>query len=545
MSDAVVIGAGPNGLVAANLLADAGWTVDVLERAEHPGGAVRSDHGLDPAYTHDLFSSFYPLAVASPVIQALGLERHGLSWSHAAAVLAHPMLDGSCAVLHRDSGHGTTGIDGACTPADQQKWQDLADLWTRLDPWLVNALFAPFPPVHAAAHLAARLGARDGLRMARFATLPVRRLIQEQDFEEPGPGLLLAGCALHADLLPDAPGSAAFGWLMAMLGQQHGWPVPEGGSSSLTTALVRRLHDRGGTIHCRTQAREIVVRSGRAVAVRTDQGELAVRHAVLAAIPATALYGGLIDWQYLPDGMRRAMRRFHWDLSTIKVDWALSGPIPWKAPEAATAGTVHVGADLNELSDYALQTATGRIPARPFGLLGQMTTADPTRSPRGTESAWMYTHVPQQVTEDLGPDQLTGRWDRAEEEAMADRMEEQVERFAPGFRARIQHRRVLSPHTLERLNCNLVGGAINGGTTNLHQQLIFRPTTSTGRPETPIRGLYLASSSAHPGGGVHGACGANAARAALRSQTATRRPAAVALSALQRHLLGEPDHGPL
>jgi len=539
MADAIVIGAGPNGLVAANVLADAGWAVEVFEAQAGPGGAVRSDRGVDPAFVSDVFSSFYPLAAASPAIRALELERFGLRWSHAPSVLAHPLPDGRCAVLRRGAAETAEGIAERFSAADGRAWQELSGLWQALDPHLLESLFAPFPPVKAGLALAARLRAAGGARAARFMALPVRRLAQEE-FAESAAGLLLAGCALHADLLPESAGSGVFGWLMAMLGQQYGWPVPVGGSANLTRALVERLESLGGLVRCDTRVREVIVREGKALGVRTQDGHAhRATKAILADVAATSLYGGLVGWEHLPSRARDDLRRFQWDFSTFKVDWALSEPIPWNAPEAADAGTVHLGADLNELSDYALQVATGRVPAHPFALLGQMTTADPSRSPAGTESAWAYTHVPQRIVEDLGPDGITGSWDAREAEALADRLEQQVERFAPGFRRRISGRRILTPATLESLDENLVGGALNGGTTAVHQQLFFRPVPGTGRPETPVRRLYLASASAHPGGGVHGACGANAARAALRGQAGG---AARVLTAAQRLLSGPATH---
>lgn len=231
---------------------------------------------------------------------------------------------------------------------------------------------------------------------------------------------------------------------------------------------------------------------------------------------APALYGDLVDSADLPPQVLADLRRFQWDFATFKVDWALDGSVPWQAPEAAGAGTVHLADGVDELTRFAAQVAMGQVPDRPFALFGQMTTADPTRSPEGTESAWAYTHVPHHIKGDAGDDGLTGSWDTKEQELMADRVERQVERFAPGFRSLIRSRRVLAPPTLQALNANLHGGAINGGTTALHQQLVFRPVPGTGRPETPVKGLYLASASAHPGGGVHGAPGSNAARAALR-----------------------------
>ncbi|WP_405915557.1 phytoene desaturase family protein [Streptomyces sp. NBC_00728] len=515
MPDAVVIGAGPNGLVAANLLADAGWSVEVVEAQDEPGGAVRHDRGVDPDFASDLFSAFYPLAAASPVLAGLHLEREGLTWSHAPKVLAHPLRDGRCAVLSRDLEETAASVE-AFAPGDGAAWKELREVWETLRAGILDALFTPFPPVRAGARLALRLRAAGGLRMARTMLLPVRRL-GEEEFRGEGGRLLLAGNALHADLAPEAAGSGGFGWLMSMLGQTYGFPVPTGGSGALTAALVRRLTRRGGAVRCGEQVTEVVVRGGRAVGVRTAGGEaVPARKAVLADVSAPALYGSLVAERHLPGQLLTDLKRFQWDFATFKVDWALNSPVPWSCPAAAQAGTVHLADGVDGLTRFAAQIAMGRVPDEPFALFGQMTTTDPSRSPQGTESAWAYTHVPHRVRGDAGNDGLTGSWDAREQETMADRVEAQVERYAPGFRGLIRARRVLAPPTLQSMDANLHGGAINGGTTALHQQFVFRPTPGTGRPETPVAGLYLASASAHPGGGVHGAPGANAARAALR-----------------------------
>ncbi|MFE2877334.1 phytoene desaturase family protein [Streptomyces roseus] len=516
MPDAVVIGAGPNGLVAANVLADAGWSVEVLEAQPEPGGAVRSDRGVHPDYVSDLFSAFYPLAAASPVLARLDLAAEGLRWSHAPSVLAHPLTDGRCAVLERRVEGTSAGLAGFAA-GDGDAWRDMYRVWSRIGPDLIQALFTPFPPVRPGLRLAAKLRAAGGLRLARKLALPVRRL-GEEEFAGEGGRLLLAGNALHADLAPEAAGSGGFGWLMSMLGQSHGFPVPVGGAGALTAALVSRLERRGGVLRCGQRVTSIVVRGGTAVGVRTEGGESVVaRRAVLADTSAPALYRELVGEEHLPSRLLRDLERFHWDFATFKVDWALTGPVPWTAPQAARAGTVHVADGVDGLTRFASQIAMGQVPDRPFTLFGQMTTADASRSPAGTESAWAYTHLPQHITSDAGPDRITGRWDTREQEAMADRVEAQVERFAPGFRELIAARRILAPTTLQALNENLHNGAINNGTTALHQQAVFRPTPGTGRPETPVKNLYIASAAAHPGGGVHGAPGANAARAALRS----------------------------
>ncbi|GGY51468.1 phytoene desaturase family protein [Streptomyces djakartensis] len=515
MPDAVVIGAGPNGLVAANLLADAGWSVEVLEEQPEPGGAVRHDRGVDPGFVNDLFSSFYPLAAASPVLAALRPEEHGLRWSHAPSVLAHPLTDGSCALLDRNIDTTAASLD-TFEPGDGAAWQRLHEVWENLRPDLLDALFTPFPPVRAGARLALRLRAAGGLRMARSLMLPVRRM-GEEEFRGEGGRLLLAGNALHADLAPESAGSGGFGWLMAMLGQTYGFPVPAGGSGELTSALVRRLESRGGRVRCGQRVEEVVVRGGRALGVRTAAGDaVRARRAVLADVSVPVLYGELVAPEHLPAQTLDDLRRFQWDFATFKVDWALDGPVPWQAEQAARAGTVHLADGMDELTRFAAQIAMRQVPDRPFVIFGQMTTSDATRSPQGTESAWAYTHIPHDIRADAADEGITGNWDTKDQELMADRVERQVERFAPGFRALIRGRRILAPPAIEALDGNLAGGAINGGTTAIHQQLAFRPLPGTGRPETPVPGLFLASSGAHPGGGVHGAPGANAARAALR-----------------------------
>ena len=531
--DAVVIGAGPNGLVAANLLADAGWDVLVLEAQPTPGGAVRSAEVTAPGFVSDLYSSFYPLGLASPIVARLDLAAHGLRWRHAPAALAHPLLDGRAAVLSRDLATTAASVE-AFGAGDGAAWERMAADWRRLSPALLDALFTPFPPVVPAARLLGRLGPAGALRFARFALLPVRRF-GEEEFAGEGAALLLAGNALHTDLSPEAPGSAIFGWLLAMLGQDVGFPVPEGGSGRLTDALVSRLRSAGGRLECDSPVTEVVVRDGRAVGVRVGGGTVGVRRAVLADVTAPQLYLDLVGTEHLPGRLLSDLRRFQWDNATIKIDWALSAPIGWQQEGVAGAGTVHIADGLDDLSTYSHQLALGRTPAEPFVILGQTTTADPTRSPAGTESAWGYTHVPLRPRADAAGE-LRGDWADADDRALfVERVERRIEAFAPGFRDLVLARHVQFPGDLQANDANLVGGAVNGGTANVYQQLVFRPTPGLGRPETPVERLYLASSSVHPGGGVHGAPGANAAQAALRTVTTGR----LALAAT-RALVGPP-----
>jgi len=512
--DAVVIGAGPNGLVAANRLLDAGWSVLVLEAQPDVGGAVRSDSELHPDYVHDTFSAFYPLAAASPVIESFGLEEHGLRWRHAPAVLGHPRPDGSWALLHRDRHVTAALVDEQC-PGDGQAWLDTCAEWDRIGPHLVDGLLAPFPPVRAGVALLARLRSVGGLDFVRTLLSPAAELGRAR-FGGESPRLLLAGNAGHSDIPLDGAGSGLMGLLLCMLGQTVGFPVPEGGAGRLAHALADRVRALGGTIRCSAPVVRVLVDGGRATGVRTEDGEeYAARRAVIADVVAPHLYGGLVPDEALPARTVRAMRRFQLDPSTVKVDWALDGPVPWATPPPHAPGTVHIADSVEQMTEALGQVSAGAIPAAPFLLTGQMTTSDPTRSPAGTEALWAYTHVPQTSHRDAGEEGIRGVWDRDDCERFADRMQARIEKFAPGFSSRIVARRILGPREMEARDANLVGGAVNGGTAQLHQELVFRPVPGLGRAETPIKNLYLGSASAHPGGGVHGAPGVNAARAAL------------------------------
>ncbi|QFZ18026.1 phytoene desaturase family protein [Saccharothrix syringae] len=498
--DAVVVGSGPNGLVAANVLADAGWDVLVLEAADEPGGAVRTAELTAPGFHHDLFSAFYPLGAASPVMAGLGLDRHGLKWRRAPEVLAYVLPDDRVALLSRDVDRTAESVE-SFGAGDGDAWRGEFERWQRIRGELVDALMRPFPPVRAGTGLLGALGPGEALRFARSFVQSVRAFGDDR-FTGEGAPLLLAGNAMHTDLGPDQAGGAAFGWLLSMLGQDFGYPVPEGGAGALTRALVRRL---GGRVQCSRPVDRVVVAGGRALGVRDASGGFVrARRAVLADVPAPRLYLGLVGEDHLPARLVADLARFEWDDATVKVDWALSGPIPWTNPDARGAGTVHLGGDFNGLAMTSAEIACGRLPRVPFVIMGQMTTSDPTRSPAGTETAWAYTHVPR--GEQWSPDRVRRR---------ADRLEQLIEQHAPGFRELVRGRFVQGPGDLEARNPSLVGGSINSGTAAIHQQLVFRPVPGLGRADTPVDRLYLAGASAHPGGGVHGAAGANAARAAM------------------------------
>jgi phytoene dehydrogenase-like protein len=390
--------------------------------------------------------------------------------------------------------------------ADGRAWLSMTDQWARVGRRFVRALLAPFPPVRAGAALLAA-PPPDLAWLARTALTPVRRLGEELFEEEPGRALL-AGLALHADLPPEAAGSGLFGWLLAGLAQDVGFPVPVGGAGELTTALRRRLEERGGTLRYDAPVSAVVVDRGRAQGVLAGDDFVPAARAVLATVTAPALYGRLLADTPLPDHIQRGLDRWQPGAATVKVDWALGRPVPWTDPRLNDAGTVHLADGVDDLSRYACALATRSLPDAPMVVVGQMTTADPTRSPAGTESAWAYTHVAQDP-----PD--GDRWTPALVDRVVRTIEDTIEAKAPGFRDHICARYVQGPVALEEANANLIGGDLNAGTAQLHQQLVFRPFAGTARPETFVDGLYLAGASAHPGGGVHGAPGANAARAAV------------------------------
>jgi phytoene dehydrogenase-like protein len=404
---------------------------------------------------------------------------------------------------------------------DGDAWRSVAADFQAISGPLLDTFMSPIPPLRGSLRVAAALGPRGVLEFARQAVMSVRRYSQEKFCGE-GAALLLTGNAMHSDLGPDVPPSGILGWLLCGLGQEFGWPVAEGGAGRITDALVRRLTERGGIVRTNARVTGIDVRQRRAVGVTLADGEtVGAPRGVLADVGAPALYRDLVGEEHLPTALLADLDRFEYDPATFKIDWALSGPVPWRVEPATRAGTVHLGESMDRLTQFAADLAQDRIPAHPFVLVGQMNKADPTRSPAGTETVWAYTHVPLHPRSDAGGD-LRGVWDAAETETFADRVEAVIEHHAPGFRSLITARHLLAPPAMEALDANLVGGALGGGTTALVQQLVFRPVPGLGRAETPVRGLFLASASAHPGGGVHGACGANAARAAIAADRIRR-----------------------
>jgi phytoene dehydrogenase-like protein len=525
-ADAVVIGAGHNGLVAASLLADAGWDVLVLEAQAEPGGAVKSAE-LVPGYISDLYSAFYPMSVFSPVLRDLALEDHGLRWVHAPAVVGHARdaADEDAAILYREIDRTAAQLDRHHA-GDGQRWCDLFEQWQKIKVPLLETLFAPFPPARGVLGLLRRLGTADALRLAHLLLLPAG-VMAEQLFDGDAARLLLLGNAMHADVPIDAPASGVMGYLMIMMGQDGGFPVPLGGAGQLTAALVRRAESAGARVECGRPISSIEVRGNRATAVRTADGAtIRCRRAVIANTSAPQLYQRLLPADCLPAPLRHGLDRFVWDTPVLKLNYAVDSPVPWRSKNLADAGTVHLGADHDGLIRWMADLNTRTLPEHPFILFGQMTTADSTRSAAGTESAWAYTHLPRGLADDESAELLAERVDRV------------LEEHAPGFLAHVIGRTTQRPSDLESSDENLHTGAVNGGTSQLFQQLVFRPAPGFGRAETPLENVFLGSAGASPGGGVHGVCGRNAARAALAADGVTGWPRRRINRAVSRLLTG-------
>ncbi|WP_439030662.1 phytoene desaturase family protein [Gordonia terrae] len=504
-SDAVVIGAGHNGLIAAIRLADAGWDVTLLEAQPEVGGAVRSAE-LTPGYVSDLFSAFYPLAVASPVFADLDLAAHGLRWSRAPLAFGHPAGpdDDDAPVVFPDAADTAAHL-GTFDKHDERAWLDLVEQWHQLRPAILNTLFGPFPPVGTLLKLLHSIGTADALRLARFLLLPADQMVREL-FHSEKSGLLILGNALHADIPLHAPGSGLMGYLLTMLGQDTGYPVPVGGAGELSAALRRRAESVGVSVVCDTEVVSIDVQGGRAVGVLDSTGRRwPATRAVLADVSAPALYTRLLSPDDVPTRVLDDLRLFTWDTPVVKINYAFGEAIPWRSSNLAGAGTIHLSADARNIAYSTADIETGRVPEHPFLLFGQMSTSDASRSPAGTESAWSYSHLPRGITDDEAA------------RLLARRMDAVLEAHAPGVSDLIVGRSVQTPQDLQASDANLEHGTVNGGTAQLFQQLVFRPTPNLGGASTPIDRLYLAGSGAHPGGGVHGACGNNAARAALGS----------------------------
>jgi phytoene dehydrogenase-like protein len=465
--DAVVVGAGPNGLAAAVELARNGRSVAVLEAEETVGGGTRSAEITLPGFVHDLGSAIHPLGYASPFFRQLPLEEHGVEWVHPPAPLVHPFDDGTAAVLER-SVEETAAALGPDAPAYERLMKGVTEDAPGLASYFVGS---------------PRL-IRHPLALAASAARAVRpaRSLAEGVFEGEKARGLFAGNAAHSFLPLEKPPSALFGLVLGTLGHAFGWPFPKGGSQKIADALSSYLLTLGGEVYT-------------GVRVGSVEDVPKTRAVLFDVTPRQLLE---IAGEHFTERYRRALKDYRYGPGVFKVDFALDGPVPWEAEECLRAGTVHLGGTLEEIAAGEAAVWRGEHPERPFILLAQQSLFDRTRAPEGKHTVWAYCHIPNGSTFDM-----TGR------------IEGQIERFAPGFGGRILAKTSMGPSDLERQNANLVGGDINGGVSNL-RQLFTRPVLKPNPYATPAKGLFVCSSSTPPGGGVHGMSGYLAARVALR-----------------------------
>lgn len=494
----VVVGAGCTGLICAIHLARAGLSVTVLEHAPRPGGAARSTQATLPGFIHDHCAGFNPMTVASPAIRELELEAEGLRWVSPEMVMAHPFQDGSAIALHRDVAATVASLNGARAGAGDA-WGALIEQYRPLAQRLVETILEPLLPGRKAVGLAAALR-RDALLLARRMTGSIEAFGLDVFDGATRPTAWFAGSAQHSGLAPSTAGSGAFGFLLQLLAHSHGWPFPAGGQGRIIDALMAIATREGVQLRCNATVDRIIVRSGRAAGVRLHGGEVVPGRDVVTTISAQPLASLLSD-DALPDRLLRRLQIWRYSTAAFKLDYALTRPVPWTAEAPREAAVVHVGGELADLSAAADAGRRGEMPDRPALVAGQHTLFDPARAPDGQHTLYCYAHVPARY-----PDG---------DEAVADRIEAQLERFAPGFADVVLARSLRGPRQTEAENPSLVDGDLGGGTYELDQQLIFRPAPELCRHRTPLRGLYLTGASVHPGGSVQGMGGRSAARALL------------------------------
>jgi phytoene dehydrogenase-like protein len=498
--DFVVIGSGPNGLVAANQLAKRGFRVLVLEaHPRRPGGALASEELTLPGFVHDVGAGFFSFARSSPAFRALPLESAGVRFVNARFESCHPALDGSYACITRDPElaplHFGSERDGAT-------FAELARFHAEAEPELLRALLSPFPAIGPLL----RLGPTRLLRLAGLLLRSGGSLARSL-FESEAARRALPSLGLHVDIGPDDTFGAPLSYVLGLTATTSGYAVPVGGAQSITNALVTLLEAQHGKLQLGARVTRIVTSERRARGVVLANGEeITARCGVVACTSAPGLYLDLLERKDVPRWLRVRMRRFAWGFGTFKIDWALSDPVPWNVAAARDSAVVHTSESLEDLSRFVREVRSGQLPELPYLVLGQHTLVDPTRAPAGKHTLYGYSRVPSLVP---------GGW-KENASLFAERIERRIEGLAPGFRDRVLARHVYTPPELEQLNANLRHGDLGGGSNAWHRQLLFRPVFPYFRYRTPVRGLYLCSSYTHPGAGVHGMCGHNAALMAAR-----------------------------
>jgi phytoene dehydrogenase-like protein len=497
-----VIGAGHHGLVAAIRLARR-CEVVVLEACDRPGGGVRTDELTLPGFRHDTCSGFFPLAVASPVFRELEL---GVEWVNPPLAMAHVLdPEGASIALHRDVRATVASLE-SCAQGAGRGWEEFVHrLWAHREP-LIQTAMSGLPPLPAAAKLLAGLRGK-AIELAPLA-IASSATVGAQLFGDARATAWLAGSGAHADLPPQSPGSGVFALGLNFLGHAVGWPFPRGGAGALTDALVTRLREHEGELRAGAGVEAIELADSRVAAVRLHGGErLALDGVVCTVSPGPLLE--LLPPGAFPARVHRRLRRWRYGLGTAKLDWALSGPVPWSSQDARQAGVVHLGGSLDEVTSSLVQAGLGRFPEAPALVVGQQSLHDRSRAPDGQHTLYAYARVPQ-------------RPNLADTE-IAERIERQIERFAPGFQKLVLERSVRSPGKIEADNRSMRGGDLASGSCELDQQLVFRPAPALCRGRTPVRGLYVAGAWVHPGPGVHGVSGRVAADALLRDFRWRRR----------------------
>jgi len=503
--DAVVIGAGHNGLVAATLLARAGWSVEVLERSPVAGGAVGSDT-TDRGYLHDWGSAFYGVLHTSPVLAELGLDTR-VEWART-GVPVSALWDPAtpAAVMAADPRDTAAGLG-----ADGEAWLRLVGWWEAVGRDLYGAMLGPLGAPLPLARFLARSGVRGAIRTARTLLEPVEAYVA-QEFTGDAARMLFAANATHADVAVDGAGSTPPAMLLAMAAQTKGMPVPVGGAVRLAEALVEVAREAGVVVRTGVEVTRVVVRGGRAVGVVCADGTgVAARRAVVADVAPGALARDLVGEEHLPGDWLASLRRHRGTSGYFRVDVDLSAPAPWTDERVRESTVVHVSGDLDELALSQAQVRRGLLPQLPQLILGQQDRADPGRVPPGAASLWVECHCPARPRGDAAGE-LADDW----APAFTDRVLGRLEAHAPGLRASVVDTTVLTPLDLQGRDPNLVGGDVGGGSAAIDQLVVFRPVAGWSPYALPVGGLYMCGAASHPGGGVHGQCGRNAARVVLR-----------------------------